>query len=122
MFKKYFLVAITSLAISGCVESPRATGINEPDDVLTESTIDSNVQSTVIASSGGRAISPDGKFSILIGPRVFDSTIEMFIEQSEASEEGTLVGHVDSEYTETSYSTMVCPCCSTQANTAMSSR
>ncbi|SVE04418.1 uncharacterized protein METZ01_LOCUS457272, partial [marine metagenome] len=91
MFRKYLLIALTSLAIAGCVENPRATGINEPDETDDGTAEATNVQSTFITSTGGRAVSPDGKFSILIGPRVFDSTIEMFITQDDVTEEGLTV-------------------------------
>ena len=91
MFRKYLLIALTSLAIAGCVENPRATGINEPDETDDGTAEATNVQSTFITSTGGRAVSPDGKFSILIGPRVFDSTIEMFITQDDVAEEGLTV-------------------------------
>ena len=90
---KYSPIFLASLLIvAGCVADSRTqigTDPVNPDETTenTETSDAENVQGSVIPSTGGRAVSPDGKFAVVIGPLVFDSTVTMTIEQNELGEE-----------------------------------
>jgi hypothetical protein len=92
-YSHFFLASI--LVLTGCVADSRTQAGNNTgtSDGSTngnggDSTESSdNVQESVIPSTGGRALSADGKFAVVVGPLVFDSTVTMVIEQTEVSAE-----------------------------------
>ena len=92
-YSPFFLASI--LVLTACVTDSRTQLSSDPADPGDSTNtggsstgVDSeNVQESVIPSTGGRALSPDGKFAVIVGPLVFDSTVTMMIEQNEVSEE-----------------------------------
>jgi len=90
---KYSPILLASLlVVTACVgdsrTQPGADTVQTGDDNIDEPDAASdNIQESVIPSTGGRAVSPDGKFAVVIGPLVFDSTVTMSIEQNVVSED-----------------------------------
>jgi hypothetical protein len=92
-YSHFFLASI--LVLTGCVADSRTQAGNNTgtsDGSTNGNGGDSaessdNVQESVIPSTGGRALSADGKFAVVVGPLVFDSTVTMVIEQTEVSAE-----------------------------------
>ena len=93
-YSPFFLASL--LVLTACVTDSRTqggsnTGTSEGTtnaDGGDSSEVDADkIQESVIPSTGGRAVSADGKFAVVIGPLVFDSTVTMMIEQNEVTEE-----------------------------------
>lgn len=92
---KYWPILLSSIfVLTACVGDSRTgigndpTVVDEPGNGQGTSDDDTgNFQDSVIPSTGGRAVSPDGKFAVVVGPRVFDTTVTMRVEQTEVLDE-----------------------------------